>query len=63
MKPPPAQMTKDDKVVVTAMSEYPLKPGQMLLIGPEMVNILLGRALPDKPQGKLVYDKKEWNKK
>lgn len=56
-------LSEEDKFVVKAMAEYPLKKGQMLLISPEMADILLGRILPDgKPQGKIVYDKKEWNK-
>ncbi len=56
-------LTEDDKIVVRAMAEYPLKKGQMLIVSPEMAKILLGRVLPEgKPQGKIVYDKKEWNK-
>lgn len=59
----PETLTEDDKIVVRAMAEYPLKKGQMLIVSPEMAAILTGRVLPEgRPQGKIVYDKKEWNK-
>lgn len=59
----PETLTEDDKIVVRAMAEYPLKKGQMLIVGPEMADILLGRVLPEgRPQGKIVYNKSEWNK-
>lgn len=60
----PAKMTEADRAVYAAMSEYELKKGQMLLLGPQSIAILTGAfiheggALPDK----VVYERKEWNK-
>lgn len=57
------KLSADDQLVIRAMAEYPLKKGQMLIVSPEMAAILTGRVLPDgKPQGKIVYDKEEWNR-
>ena len=56
------QLSNEDKAVLSVMSDYPLKPGQMLLFGPISVKILAGGIefkgkLPDK----YVLEKSEWN--
>ncbi len=52
---------KQDRAVLSVMRDYPLKPGQMLLLGPRSVKILstpgaFNGSLPDK----LVLDRSEW---
>lgn len=53
--------TDADKLIVRMMHDYPLEPGQMLLLGPRSVAVLTGDGefkgrLPDK----YIYSKEEW---
>lgn len=63
---PPRELTEQDKrdrAVLSVMKDYPLKPGQMLLLGPKSVAMLSGQAefngsLPDK----LVLERADWSR-
>lgn len=63
-KQPPRELTEQDKrdrAVLSVMKDYPLQPGQMLLLGPKSVAMLSGQAefngsLPDKH----VLDRSDW---
>lgn len=58
-----ANMTADDKAVVTSMAEFPLKKGQMLLLGPQSIAVLTGKQMfTGKLVDKVVIEKPEWNK-
>lgn len=55
------EQEKRDRAVISVMKDYPLKPGQMLLLGPQSVRLLstpgaFAGRLPDK----LVLDRNEW---
>lgn len=55
------EQDKCDRAVLSMMKDYPLKPGQMLLLGPKSVAILSGQvefngSLPDK----LILERNEW---
>lgn len=55
------QWSKEDIALFEAMRDMPLKPGQMLLLGPRSVAMLTGKAkyqppLPDK----FVLERSEW---
>lgn len=58
-----AALSPEDRAVVEIMSNFDLKPGQMLLFGPKSVRIITtagaydGR-LPDK----FIFEREEWNK-
>ena len=50
-----------DRAVISVMKDMPLKPGQMLLLGPQSVRILstpgaFAGRLPDK----FILDREEW---
>ncbi len=56
------EQQKADRAVISVMRDYPLEPGQMLLLGPRSVKILstpgaFSGSLPDK----LIIEKSEWN--
>ncbi len=58
---PLTEQQKADRAVISVMKDYPLQPGQMLLLGPRSVKILstpgvFNGSLPDK----LVLDRGEW---
>lgn len=58
---PLTEQEKADRALLSVMKDYPLKPGQMLLFGPQSVRILttpgmFGGKLPDK----LVLERHEW---
>lgn len=63
-KQPPRELTEQDKrdrAVLSVMKDYPLRPGQMLLLGPKSVAILSGQvefngSLPDKH----IIDRSDW---
>lgn len=52
-----------ERAVLSVMKDYPLKRGQMLLLGPRSVHILstpnaFAGRLPDK----FIYERSEWSK-
>lgn len=54
------EQDKRDRAVLSVMKDYPLQPGQMLLLGPKSVAMLSGQvefngSLPDK----LVLDRSD----
>lgn len=56
-----SRLSPEDAAVLSMMADYPLEPGQMLLLGPRSVAILTGGEefrgkLPDKH----VLERKEW---
>lgn len=61
----PRTYTKEqliERALISAMKDMPLKPGQMLLLGPKSVRALTVKGqfngqLPDK----LIIEKSEWN--
>lgn len=63
-KQPPRELTEQDRrdrAVLSVMKDIPLKPGQMLLLGPKSVAILSGQvefngSLPDK----YVLERDQW---
>lgn len=55
------EQQKRDRAVLSVMKDYPLQPGQMLLLGPESVRLLstpgaFAGSLPDKQ----IYERSEW---
>lgn len=59
---PLTEAEKRDRAVLSVMKDYPLQPGQMLLLGPESVRLLstpgaFAGSLPDK----IVLDKSDWS--
>lgn len=55
------EQDKRDRAVLSVMKDMPLKPGQMLLLGPKSVAILSGQvefngSLPDK----LILERSDW---
>lgn len=64
-KRPAPELTEQDKrdrAVLSVMKDYPLQPGQMLLLGPKSVAMLSGQAefngsLPDK----LILERADWS--
>lgn len=60
-KPGLSEQDQRDRALISAMHSYPLKRGQMLLLGPQSVRILstpgaFAGVLPDK----LVLERSEW---
>lgn len=62
-----AALSPEDRALIEMMRDgelFPLKPGQMLLLGPRSIAILVGRVefkggkLPDKH----VYKESEWKR-
>lgn len=58
-----SQIGPEERALLSVMSDYPLKPGQMLLLGPKSVHILTSGMewagpLPDKH----IYEKVEWKR-
>lgn len=56
------EQDKRDRAVLSVMKDYPLQPGQMLLLGPESVRLLstpgaFAGSLPDK----LILERDEWS--
>lgn len=60
----PRQYTEQEKAeraLISVMRDYPLEPGQMLLLGPQSVRILsTPGAFAGKLPDKLILDKSEW---
>lgn len=56
-------ISDDDRAVLTLMHDYSLKPGQMLLIGPRSIALLIEGTFRGKLPDKHVIEKSEWNKK
>lgn len=55
------EQDKRDRAVLSVMKDYPLQPGQMLLLGPKSVAMLSGQLefdgnLPDK----LILERDQW---
>lgn len=56
------EQEKRDRAVISVMKDYPLKPGQMLLLGPKSVKLLsTPGAFAGKLPDKLVLDRDQWN--
>lgn len=60
-KPNLSEQDKRDRALLSAMKDYPLKPGQMLLLGPKSVALLstpgaYAGTLPDK----YILDRSDW---
>lgn len=56
------EQEKRDRAVISVMKDYPLKPGQMLLLGPQSVKLLsTPGAFAGKLPDKLVLDRDQWN--
>lgn len=59
-----SQMTEQDKrdrAVLSVMKDWPLKPGQMLFLGPKSVAALTDGAYdPGRMTDKMVLDKSDW---
>ncbi len=57
----PTSREADELAVIAHMRDMPLKPGQMMILGPKSVEILrsgkFAGVLPDR----FVYDKDQWN--
>lgn len=51
-----------DKSVISVMRDWPLEPGDMLLLGPRSVTILGNGAYAGSLPDKHVLKKSEWNK-
>lgn len=56
------EQQKCDRAVLSVMKDMPLKPGQMLLLGPKSVAMLSGQvefngSLPDK----LILERADWS--
>lgn len=61
---PLTEQEKKDRAILSVMKDWPLKPGQMLLLGPKSVAALTNRDLnafdPAAMTDKYVLDKSEW---
>lgn len=60
-RPGLSEQDQRDRALISAMRDYPLKSGQMLLLGPQSVRILstpgaFAGVLPDK----LVLERDQW---
>lgn len=55
------EQDKHDRAVLSVMKDYPLKPGQMLFLGPKSVAALTDGAYdPGRMTDKMVLDKSDW---
>lgn len=52
-----------ERALISVMADWPLEPGQMLLIGPRSVRVLTSRGAydPSKLIDTLVLEREEWN--
>lgn len=61
VRAPLTEQDKRDRAVLSVMKDYPLKPGQMLLLGPKSVAALTDGAYdPGRMTDKLVLDRSDW---
>lgn len=60
-KAPLTEQQKADRAVLSVMKDWPLKPGQMLLLGPKSVAALTDGAYdPRRMTDKMILEKLEW---
>lgn len=62
MKRPRAQLSPEDAAVLTHMAATPLKPGQMLWLGPKSVEILASGRFEGSLPDRMIIEKEEWNR-
>lgn len=57
-----SKLSPADRALLSAMADYPLKPGQMLLLGPKAVAVLTGvEQFKGRFVDKHVYEASEWS--
>ena len=49
-----------ERALIVSMADYPLKPGQMLLLGPRSVAMLTKGGFAGKLPDKFVLEREEW---
>lgn len=58
---PLTEQQKRDRAVLSVMKDWPLKPGQMLLLGPKSVAALTdGQFEPGRMTDKYILDRSDW---
>lgn len=56
----PTSMSPEDAVVLTHMANTPLKPGQMLWLGPKSIAILLSGKFEGRLPDRMILERGEW---